>query len=61
MKRSVKRTKIEWFKAGIAFMVMMISVASVDSENYIIPMVLAILSLLYLRIVAIRLQKRGAY
>lgn len=61
MKLRANRTKIEWIKAGIAFIVMIISVASADSEAYIIPMAIALLSLIYLRVVAVRLQKRGAY
>jgi hypothetical protein len=56
-----RRIRIEWLKASIAFVVMIISVASADSEFFVTPMTLAVLSLLYLRILAIRLQKRGAY
>jgi hypothetical protein len=61
MKARERRIKIEWIKATIAFVVMIISTASADSVMCIIPMAIAILSLLYLRVVAIRLQKRGAY
>ena len=61
MKARERRIKIELIKATIAFGVMIISVASADSEICIIPMAIAILSLLYLRVVAIRLLKRGAY
>ncbi len=56
-----RRTRIEWLKAGIAFVVMIIAVGFADSEIFIIPMAVALLSLLYLRIVAIRLQKRGEF
>lgn len=56
-----RRIRIEWLKASIAFAVMITSVASADSEMYIIPMITVVLSLLYLRVVAIRLEKRGAF
>lgn len=53
-----RRTKIEWAKAYIAFTIFLLSVAGVDS-NFYIASAAAILSLLYFRIVAIRLEKRG--
>ena len=56
-----RRIRIEWLKASIAFVVMIVSVASADSEMYIVPMITTVLSLLYLRVVAIRLEKRGAF
>lgn len=56
-----RRIRIEWLKASIAFAVMIISIASVDSDMYIVPMISAVLSLLYLRITASRLEKRGAF
>lgn len=56
-----RRVRIEWLKASIAFMVMIIAAASADSEFFITPCVVTVLSLIYLRIVAIRLQKRGEF
>ncbi|MBR5584186.1 MAG: hypothetical protein IKW21_06630 [Lachnospiraceae bacterium] len=56
-----RRIRIEWLKASIAFVVMIISIASVDSDMYIVPMISAVLSLLYLRLTASRLEKRGAF
>ena len=55
----MKRTKIEWLKAKIAFSVMIISVLLADTEHCIIPMTIAVLALLYMKIVADRLAKRG--
>lgn len=60
MKRE-RRTRNEWMKAGIAFIVFLISIASADSEMYIIPAVTAIISILYLNVLSVRLKKRGAY
>ena len=55
-----RRIKIEWLKAKIAFVIFLLSVAGVDS-NFYIASAAAILSLLYFRIVAIRLEKRGEF
>lgn len=56
-----RRIKAEWLKAKIAFVVAIIAVASVDSEFFITPIVVAILTLIYMRIVAVRLEKRGEF
>jgi hypothetical protein len=56
-----RRTKIEWFKAYIAFMVFIISVSAVDSWLCVLPMATALLSLIYLKIVATRLHQRGEF
>ena len=61
MKSRNRRIKIEWMKARIAFVVMLISAASIDSENCIIPIVMTLLSIIYLKVVASRLEKRGAF
>ena len=59
--KKTRRTKAEWIKAGIAFVVMLIGVAMADSEIYYIPITVALLAVIYISIVARRLQKRGEY
>ena len=58
MKRRSRRTKIEWAKAYIAFTIFLLAVSGIDS-NILGCGIVGILSLLYLRIVALRLEQRG--
>ena len=52
------REKIETIKAGIAFVVCLLSVALMDSEKgYILFGIIAIASLWYMRIVAGRIMR----
>ena len=52
------REKIEIIKAGIAFVVFILSIALVDSEKYcILFAIIALLSLWYMKIVAGRVMK----
>lgn len=58
MTRKEKRRMIETIKGGIAFTVLIISIALLDSERYYIAFaIISILSLLYLKIIAGRIMK----
>ena len=59
--RKNRRIKMEWLKCKIAFLVMIIAVGAADSEFFITPITVAVLALIYMRIVAVRLEKRGEF
>jgi hypothetical protein len=52
------REKIEIFKAGITFVVFLVSIALMDSDKYcILFAIIALVSLIYLKIVAGRIAR----
>lgn len=52
------RKKIETFKAGMAFVVFLLSVAMIDSEKYYILFgIIALVSLIYLKVLAGRITR----
>ena len=61
MSARERRIRIEWKKAFVAFIVAIVSAACADSDFYIAPMTICVLSLYYLLVVSIRLEKRGAF
>ena len=58
MKRRMNRTKVEMFKAKVAFILMLIAIACADSG--ILFQLIAVFALLWLWLCASRLEKRGA-
>ena len=60
VKRRVNRTKREWFKAKVAFILLIVAIALANSDCGIVFQLIAVFALLWMRVCVLRLVNRGA-